>query len=83
MGATAQTLIKKIEDLPPQRLAEVEDFVDFLKLRDEQMRARAADQLFGMMDKLAAAEPQLTPEEIQEEIEAARTERREKSADRS
>lgn len=29
------TLIEKIRALPPERVAEVEDFVDFLRLRDE------------------------------------------------
>ena len=28
-------LIGKLKDLPPDRLAEVEDFVDFLRERDE------------------------------------------------
>lgn len=28
-------LLRKIEELPPERMAEVEDFVDFLRLRDE------------------------------------------------
>ena len=27
-------LIEKLKDLPPERLAEVEDFVDFLRERD-------------------------------------------------
>ena len=30
-----QVLIEKIATLPPQRLAEVEDFVDFLRARDD------------------------------------------------
>ena len=30
-----QSLIDKIRSLPPEKLAEVEDFVDFLKMRDE------------------------------------------------
>jgi hypothetical protein len=30
-----QTLIDKIRSLPPEKVAEVEDFVDFLKMRDE------------------------------------------------
>lgn len=45
--ATKQKLLfDKIKELPPERLAEVEDFVDFLRLRadDSQMR-RAALQL--------------------------------------
>ena len=30
-----ESLIDKIRSLPPERVAEVEDFVDFLKMRDE------------------------------------------------
>jgi len=30
------TLIEKIKGLRPERIAEVEDFVDFLKARDEE-----------------------------------------------
>ena len=30
-----QTLIEKIQTLPPERIEEVEDFVDFLKTRDQ------------------------------------------------
>jgi len=32
------TLMEKIRALPPERVHEVEDFVDFLKLRDEDRR---------------------------------------------
>ena len=38
MGRPKQTeeeLLAKIRRLPPERVAEVEDFVDFLRLRDE------------------------------------------------
>lgn len=35
MSATQQALIAKIATLPPQRLAEVEDFVDFLRTRED------------------------------------------------
>ena len=38
------SLLAKLKALPPQRLAEVEDFVDFLRSRDEDrglMRAAA------------------------------------------
>jgi hypothetical protein len=30
-----ETLIQKIRSLPPERVAEVEDFVDFLTVRDQ------------------------------------------------
>lgn len=35
MSTTEQGLIEKIRQLSPQRIAEVEDFVDFLRARDE------------------------------------------------
>ena len=43
MNAPDQVLFDKIKQLPPQRMAEVEDFVDFLHTReDEQRLTRAA-----------------------------------------
>jgi len=74
--ALAEDLFQKLKTLPPQRLAEVADFVDFLKAREDKARTQKVDELFGMMDQLATVEPALTPEEIQAEIEAARAERR-------
>ena len=52
MSTTEQVLIEKIRQLPPQRLAEVEDFVDFLRTRDEEQRlthaaARASEASFA------------------------------------
>jgi len=44
-------LINKLEALPPERIVEVEDFIDFLKLRDTDR------QLTRMAEK--AAEPSL------------------------
>jgi hypothetical protein len=41
-----EELLAKIRTLPPERVAEVEDFVDFLRLRDEEQQlTRAASQL--------------------------------------
>lgn len=31
-------LLKKIQSLPPEKAAEVEDFVDFLRLREDESR---------------------------------------------
>ncbi len=42
MSATEQGLIEKIKQLPPQRLAEVEDFVDFLRTREDEHRLTQA-----------------------------------------
>jgi hypothetical protein len=37
-----RTLIDKLQALPPERIAEVEDFIDFLKERDYLMRRKAS-----------------------------------------
>lgn len=36
MSPNVQALIEKLQALPPDRLVEVEDFVDFVLLRDQQ-----------------------------------------------
>ncbi len=40
-----EVLVEKIKQLPPQRVAEVEDFVDFLAQREEQKLVQAAMKL--------------------------------------
>ncbi|MBF0269293.1 MAG: toxin-antitoxin system, antitoxin component, Xre family protein [Alphaproteobacteria bacterium] len=43
MSPSTQALIEKIEALPADRLAEVEDFVDFIRSRDQDRQlSRAA-----------------------------------------
>lgn len=45
MAVDTKTLIAKIEALPPERIAEIEDFVDFLRQREQERaltRAAAA-----------------------------------------
>ncbi len=47
-----QVLIEKLKSLPPERMAEVEDFVDFLRTRDEERAleraaTRAAEPAFA------------------------------------
>ena len=37
MNAISQTLIEKIQTLPPERQSEVEDFVDFIRMREQQV----------------------------------------------
>lgn len=79
-----QALVEKLKDLPPERVAEVEDFVDFLRTREEEARDGAADRLGKAMSKLAALDlPPLNEDEVQAEIDAVRRERRERlGADR-
>lgn len=71
---SAQALIEKIQQLPPQRLAEVEDFVDFLRTREE--RAAAGARLGESLAKLDALNlPPISDDEIAAEIQAARAQR--------
>jgi hypothetical protein len=57
-----EILIQKIRSLPPERLAEVEDFVDWLTLRDQdrhliQAVARLSEKAFrAVWDNLDDAE---------------------------
>lgn len=74
MSAIAPALIRKLESLPQQRLAEVEDFVEFLAVREG--RAAASARLGEALAKLDAANlPPLTDEDIAAEIAAACQER--------
>ena len=75
MSAIEPALIEKLKKLPPQRLAEVADFVEFLAAREE--RSAAAERLTEAVAKLDALNlPPLSEEEIDAEIQAARRERR-------
>jgi hypothetical protein len=40
-----EELLEKIKSLPPERIAEVEDFVDFLSERDDRRLVQAAAKL--------------------------------------
>jgi len=40
-----ETLIEKIKSLPPERINEVEDFVDFIAERDERRLVQAATKM--------------------------------------
>ena len=52
MPPNQQVLIEKIRQLTPQRVAEVEDFVDFLQAREDEQRlthaaAKASEASFA------------------------------------
>jgi len=49
------------------------------RLIEEAIRLQAGRRFLQTLDRLAAAEPRLTPEEIQAEIDAARRERRQRN----
>lgn len=44
-AAQHTVLIRKIRRLPPDKLAEVEDFVDFLEQREDRRLTQAASKL--------------------------------------
>jgi hypothetical protein len=54
MNTPDQALFEKIKQLPPQRLAEVEDFVDFLHTREAEQglthaAAKASEESFAQV----------------------------------
>jgi hypothetical protein len=71
MNAITPALIQKLQQLPQQRLAEVEDFVEFLAARESRSVAGASlGESIAKLDKLNL--PPLTDEEIDAELQAAR-----------
>ncbi len=79
MRANTQALIEKIQALPAERIAEVEDFVDFIATKAR--RLGAFDRLLAIAPILeSAGAPPMTDEEIVAEVRAARAERRSRSA---
>lgn len=79
MPADAQSLIEKIRALPEDRIAEVEDFVDFIASKER--RLAALDRLLAVAPALeAAGAPPITEQEIAAEVDAMRTARRNRRA---
>ncbi len=74
MNAIAPALIRKLQQLPQQRLAEVEDFVEFLAARETRFVAGTAlGKSYAKLNTLNL--PALSDEEIDAEIHATRKER--------
>jgi hypothetical protein len=75
MSAFEKKLLEKLKQLPAEKLAEVEDFVDFLASKSR--REAAFDRLLAIAPALEAAgvEP-MSEEEVTALIEEARAERR-------
>lgn len=68
-------LIERLRKLPPARVAEVVDFVEFLASREE--RAAAAQRLTEGLARLDALQlPPVSEDEVEAEIQAARQARR-------
>ena len=75
MTAIEAKLLEKLKRLPPDRQAEVVDFVEFLAVREE--RAVAAQRLGEGLARIDALDlPPVSEDEVEVEVQAARRERR-------
>jgi hypothetical protein len=71
MTAIETRLLERLKQLPPTRVAEVVDFVEFLAAREERAAAAARlGEAFAKIDALGL--PPLSEDEIEEEVHAAR-----------
>lgn len=74
MTALETRLMQRLKVLPPERVAEVVDFVEFLASRVQ--RDAAAQRLTDSMARLdALGLPPISDDEIEAEVQAARRER--------
>lgn len=69
-----RALLDKLDQLPPERLAEVEDFVEFLASKERNKAFGDFLTVAGTVAKTGI--PAMTSEEIEAEIKAYRDERR-------
>jgi hypothetical protein len=75
----ADSLIEKIRALPPERLGEIEDFIDFLTAKAR--RLVVFDRLPAIAPASEAADgPTITEDDIQAEVDAVRTAPRSRGA---
>ncbi len=74
MTAIETQLMEGLKKLPPNRLAEVVDFVEFLAARE--VRAAAAQRLTEDLARLDALNlPPVSDDEVEDEVQAARRDR--------
>ena len=80
MTAIESRLIERLRQLPPERVAEVADFVEFLAAREQ--RASAIEGLRALHQRLPDDEeiPPELEQEIVDEVRAYRAVRRQRSA---
>lgn len=75
MTALESQLLKQLQKLPPNRIAEVLDFAAFLAAREE--RQAAVQRLRESQARLDALSlPSITDEEVEEAVQQSRRERR-------
>jgi hypothetical protein len=73
-----ETILQKLKQLSPERLAEVEDFVEFLAAKDR--REQAIERLRALRQHQASEE--ITELEMQEIVAEVRSYRAQKRAER-
>ncbi len=75
MTVIESQLLQRLQKLPPNRVAEVVDFVEFLAARED--RQAAARRLGESMAKLDALNlPPVTDDEVEAAVQESRRERR-------
>lgn len=80
MSAAETKLLEKLKQLPPEKLLEVEDFVDFLASKSR--RDAAFDRLLAIAPALEAAGVKpMSEEEVAALVEEMRIERRARRKD--
>ena len=71
MTALETQLLQRLKVLPPERVAEVVDFAEFLASRVQ--RAAAAQRLSDSMTRIDSLNlPALSEDEVEDEVQAAR-----------
>jgi hypothetical protein len=73
-----ETILQKLKQLSPERLAEVEDFVEFLAAKDR--RVQAIERLRALRQRQPPEE--ITEQEMQEIVAEVKSYRAEKRAER-
>jgi hypothetical protein len=80
MTTLESRLLQQLQKLPPNRVAELVDFAEFLAAREE--RQAAAQRLGESMAKLHALDlPPLSDDEIEEAVQESRRARRQDADD--
>ena len=76
---TAEVLLAKLKALPPERLGQIADFVDFLTTQEQ--RRQAGEELRAMWARMPQEElTEAIEQEIVAEVRAVRAEQRKRGA---
>lgn len=75
---TAEALLAKLKILPPERLGQVADFVNFLATQEQ--RRKAGEELRAMWARMPEALTDEIEQEVVAEVRAYRAERRQRGA---